>query len=230
MIRCEGDDHEPRKFGTWAPKAMAAIKGLPPTIADRSIEIKMQRKRRDEKVERFSERRVRERMTILRRKVARWAADNFEELVDAADPELPDELHDRAQDCWRMMITIADRAGAGWPEKARTAAKQLSGTGGSQGRGTELLSDIRDIFTNRNIDRLQSADLTHSLVAMEGRPWAEWKGKPLTPNALARLLKRSVSSPTPSASALTSRRRATNCRSSPTSSKGTSLPEGGIKP
>jgi hypothetical protein len=33
-----------------------------------------------------------------------------------------------------------------------------------------------------------SKELAESLAAMEGRPWAEWKGKPLTKNSLARLL------------------------------------------
>ena len=191
VLRTVGEDHEPRRFGTWAPKALAAIRGLPDTIADRSIEIQMQRKRPDDRVERFSERRVRERLTILRRKAARWALDNIDALTDAdADPELPDELHDRAQDCWRTMIAIADRAGGEWSKKSRKAAVQLSGNAMAEERGTELLSDIRDIFAKREgVDRLKSADLAHSLATMEGRPWAEWKGKPLTPNAMARLLK-----------------------------------------
>ena len=94
VIRSEGDDHEPRRFGTWAPKALAAIRGLPGTVADRSIEIQMQRKRPSDQIERFSERRVRARLTILRRKAARWALDDIDALTDRADPELPDELHD----------------------------------------------------------------------------------------------------------------------------------------
>jgi hypothetical protein len=52
-----------------------------------------------------------------------------------------------------------------------------------------LLADIRATFEERQQDRLSSAELVESLVALEGRPWAEWKGgKPITPNGLARLL------------------------------------------
>ncbi len=52
-----------------------------------------------------------------------------------------------------------------------------------------LLDDIRVIFAERNADRMPSAELVEALVAMEGRPWAEWKaGKPITANGLARLL------------------------------------------
>ena len=38
VIRTVGEDHEPRRFGTWAPKAIALIGSLPATLADRSIE------------------------------------------------------------------------------------------------------------------------------------------------------------------------------------------------
>ena len=52
-----------------------------------------------------------------------------------------------------------------------------------------LLADIRGIFAERQIDRLPSVDLAEALAAIEGRPWAEWRGgKPITPNGLARLL------------------------------------------
>ena len=40
------------------------------------------------------------------------------------------------------------------------------------------------------MERLSSRDLCAALVALEERPWAEWRrGKELTQNALARLLK-----------------------------------------
>ena len=52
-----------------------------------------------------------------------------------------------------------------------------------------LLIDIRVIFAERGLDRLSSAELVMALIAIEGRPWAEWKaGKPITANGLARLL------------------------------------------
>ena len=39
------------------------------------------------------------------------------------------------------------------------------------------------------MDRLSSNELVAALIAIEGRPWAEWKaGKPLSANGLARLL------------------------------------------
>ena len=53
-----------------------------------------------------------------------------------------------------------------------------------------LLADIKAILEEQRTDRIASARLVGLLGIMEDRPWPEWKsGKPLTPNALARLLR-----------------------------------------
>jgi putative DNA primase/helicase len=43
VVRCIGDDSEPRIFSTWGCKAIAAIGKLPDTVIDRSIEIRLRR-------------------------------------------------------------------------------------------------------------------------------------------------------------------------------------------
>jgi hypothetical protein len=54
---------------------------------------------------------------------------------------------------------------------------------------TQLLGDIREIFTERG-NQIASTDLVQYLSALETRPWGEWKhGKPLSAVQLARLLK-----------------------------------------
>ena len=56
-----------------------------------------------------------------------------------------------------------------------------------------MLTDIRTIFAEKQTDRIASADLATALAQVEGRPWAEWgrnRDKPITQNALARLLKK----------------------------------------
>ena len=53
VIRTVGDDHEPARFSTWGPKAIALIGTLPPTLHDRSIVIRLRRKKPDEKVQRL---------------------------------------------------------------------------------------------------------------------------------------------------------------------------------
>ena len=75
--------------------------------------------------------------------------------------------------------------------RARRAVQCIgaSATGDDQSVRVLLLTDIRAIFAERRVDRLSSAELVMALIAIEGRPWAEWKaGKPLSANGLARLL------------------------------------------
>jgi len=89
------------------------------------------------------------------------------------------------------LLAIADTAGGAWPARARRAVQYtgVAAAGDEQSIRVTLLSDIRATFRERRQDRLSSAELVESLVAIEGRQWAEWKaGKPITANGLARLL------------------------------------------
>ena len=188
VIRTVGDNHEPRRFSTWAPKAIALIGALPDTLADRSIHVRLRRKRPDESVERVRLDRMDD-LTVLKRQAARWAADNLDALR-GADPDVPVGLHDRAADNWRTILSIADLAGGGWPDRARETATALSADGDDDASAkVMLLIDIRALFAERHTDRITSVDLVLALVAMEERPWPEWKhGKPITTRGVVRLL------------------------------------------
>src|SRR5215471_8347260 len=85
-----------RRFSTWAPKAIATIRALADTLADRAIQLTMQRKAKHQIVERLR-RRDNDEFVEIRRKAMRWATDNLQALT-AADPSVPDELNDRAAD------------------------------------------------------------------------------------------------------------------------------------
>ena len=190
VLRVSGDDLEPRAFRTFAPVAIALIGKLRTTLADRSIEIEMRRKKPDEKVESLRLDRLGH-FEELRRCCARWAQDHLEELREA-DPEVPPELHDRAADNWRPLLAIADAVGGSWPERARRVAATLSGTEASEdgSAGTMLLADIRDTFSARETDVMESKAMLTALLAREDRPWGEWRrGQPLTAIGVAKLLK-----------------------------------------
>lgn len=188
VLRSVGDEHEPAIFSTWSAKAIALIGKLKDTLEDRSIIISLRRKNPTEKVERFRIDKVTPGFTILRRKAARWAADNLTALREA-DPKMPDALNDRAADNWRPLLAIADLAGGNWPKLAQEAALALSGNvdEGENSALIQLLADLEELF--KNVERLSSAEIVKELGAMEDRPWSEWrKGKPITPRQLARLL------------------------------------------
>jgi putative DNA primase/helicase len=179
-------EHKPRRFSTWAPKAIAAIRGLADTLEDRSVTIMLQRKPPGAKVAPLR-RRDSEEFATLRGQAARWAADNFDKLVDP-EPQMPKELNDRAADNWRPLLAIADLAGETWSREAREGACLLSGEAHDGAIGVELLKDIRLAFGGDSA--MRSVDLVAKLIADPERPWAEWKyGRPLTQKQLGGLLR-----------------------------------------
>ncbi len=87
VYRCDGDDHEPRAFKTWCAKVYAMIGKPHPTLLDRSIKIGLERKPRNQSVERRRADRIDD-LIVLSRRAARWAADHEIEL-SACDPTVP---------------------------------------------------------------------------------------------------------------------------------------------
>jgi Protein of unknown function (DUF3631) len=199
VIRTVGEEFEPRRFSTYAPCTVALIGKLPVTLADRSVSIELRRRRLDEPIEPFRFDRT-EHLDQLSRKVARWTADNAERLR-CADPDMPVGVFNRLADNWRPLLAIADAAAGEWPRRARRAIQPAARSDRDEQSVRELLlADIRAIFAERDVDRLPSAELVAALVAIEGRPWAEWKtGKPISANGVAGCWRASISSPRRSA-------------------------------
>lgn len=179
-----------KDFNTFCPKALAGIGKLPDTIADRSIPIRLERRARSEVVTRFRRRKVTGAGRMFYERAAAWAQQHVPALKNA-EPDLPDELSDRQQDCAEPLVVIADTLGGDWPERARSALLELFKTGQQeQSRGVELLKDIQVIFDEQVTDRLASETLVQKLVEIETSPWGEWnRGKGLTKIQLARLLR-----------------------------------------
>jgi putative DNA primase/helicase len=187
VLRCVGDDMIPQQFSTWCPKAFAAIGRLPSTLEDRAIKIELRRKLKTDAVERLPVRD--DAYDELRRKAARWAADNMSKL-ERARLAPPSELSDRARDNWYPLLAIADLAGGDWPEWAQEAARQLTVVDDDESFAELLLKDLRAIFDREQADALWSESIVTSLLEIEGRPWPDFKhGKPINANSMARLLK-----------------------------------------
>lgn len=195
VIRTCGDSHEPRRFSTWAAKAIAGIGNLPGTVRDRSVEIELKRRTCHEPIEKLRLAGP-EIFETIRRRCARFAADIRRSLLGRR-PEIPAALHDRAADNWWPLLAIAEIAGEGWPAMARDAALALAGAEQEAvSINVELLADIKDIFDTRGVDRISTAMLIEDLCADSDKPWATWnKGKPISPHQLSRRLKEFSISP-----------------------------------
>src|SRR5262245_1706758 len=189
VLRCAGDRQQPKLFSVWCPKVMALIGGLPSTLEDRSIIVSMRRRLRAEPVETFRYDTISEELETLRRRAARWTADHMHTLA-RAEPAVPEQLHDRAQDLWRPLLAIAEAEGGRWPERACAAAVELSNREFEESSSAvQLLHHLRTIFQQHQVERLSSTTLVSELTEMEDRPWPEcMNGKPLTKVQLARAL------------------------------------------
>lgn len=176
-VRLDGRKREVEEFDIFGPKAVAGIGDLPATVADRSVRIRMKRRAPGETVARF------------RTRTARAEAERI--LVPDFDVEpvavVPDELNDRAADCWEPLLCVADAAGGSWPLRARLAAVAIAAEEEAPiSVGMRLLADIREVFGSD--DHLHTGDLLKRLQGLEDAPWSDWYGSPLTPKALAKLL------------------------------------------
>lgn len=192
VFRCGGSRMtELEQFEVFAPKAFAGIGDcLPDTIVDRSITIRLQRRLADEHIERFRRRDAEASAAELRDRLADWVAPQIDHLRDLR-PALPAELDDRAQDVWEPLFAIADLADGEWPARARSAAIALSSGEGREDESLTaiLIRDVWAVFEATGEVRLCTSDLIEHLAAIEESPWGDWRGKPITPHALSKLLK-----------------------------------------
>lgn len=190
-LRCVGDDHEPQKFNVWGAKALSGIGKLADTLMDRSIVLELRRKLPDEEIERLRHA-PDELFGTLQKKLARFAED-YRTAICAARPDLPETLHDRAQDNWEPLLAIADTAGSDYGRLAREAAIKLSGGNDETlSLGVELLMDIHEIFEAKEIDRIPSHELIKVLCEDNEKRWVTYNFRSpnprITPKQLGQLL------------------------------------------
>lgn len=189
VIRCIGDDFTPKQFSTWCPKIFAHIGRVDPTLEDRSIRVTLRRRLKTEEIKRIPQGDI---YVDLRRKCARFAADNLTTLENA-EPILPPELNDRAGDNWRPLFAIAEVCDCG--KEARAAALKLSAVDEDETDAIVLLGDLADLFARErrqdpSLGAMPSQEIATALAALEERKWPEYRaGKPITPAQLAALLK-----------------------------------------
>jgi hypothetical protein len=178
-------------FKTFCAKAIAGIGGLPDTVVSRAITIRLRRKAADETVARWRQRIVEQEAGELRVRIEQWAEENIEHLAQLQLEPL-EGLSDRRADIWEPLLGIAYVAGIEWFGRAREAAITLAAAPAAEDEstGVRLLADIRTVFDATGTDHIFSETLVSKLNALEESPWAEWFGKGLTKNGLAKMLRR----------------------------------------
>jgi hypothetical protein len=80
--------------------------------------------------------------------------------------DAPPELNDRAADVWEPLLAIADIVGGDWPDRARTAAVELSTTD-EPDPGIQLLADVHTVFDSQHRQRIRSSEVLAGLRELE---------------------------------------------------------------
>jgi hypothetical protein len=137
-----------RSYPTFCACAISLIGNLPPTLQDRSVRIRLRRRRPDEKIASL---RTDQMSDDLARRCARWALDNQYTYANA-DPAIPEQLFNRVEDNWRPLLAVADVIGGHWPTRLREIAVKIAELEASEdpSTDTQLLRDIHDIFGERD--------------------------------------------------------------------------------
>jgi Protein of unknown function (DUF3631) len=199
VLRMEEVDgkHVPRKFSTFGPKMLAGIGKLPRTLAERSIRLPLQKKKKGEKPTRLRDRDTPE-FKGIRSRALRWVNDNrarLEEIRDRDEVQFPDALGDREGETWEPLLAIALLVGRSWQERALQAAVAASGASAvdDEEYGTRLLGHIREVFDaeGKNLVGMPGKIILQRLNDNEEWPWREHGkgGKPMTLPAMQAVLK-----------------------------------------
>ena len=185
-LRWDQARRQPEECPTFSMAALAGIGDLPDTIEDRAVIVTMRRRAPGEQVSSFRRRRDLPALVTLRDRLHGWLGDHLAEL-ETATPAMP--VEDRAADTWEPLVAVADLAGGGWPELARSACRAMTADAADADGtlGERLLADLRTVFGTD--DRLASATILARLGGLEESPWADLYGRGLDARGLARLLR-----------------------------------------
>ncbi|MCI0653584.1 MAG: DUF3631 domain-containing protein, partial [Methylococcaceae bacterium] len=185
VVRCVGDDFEPRRFSTFTPVALGAVKihkVLPATTLSRSFLIELERALPGEILEPFDRRVHQTRLLDIGRKLARWAADHREALRNF-DPQMPEGSFNRRADKWRPLFAIAQMAGGDWPTRVKEAyliEERESEKNSKLSNEHQLLSDIRKVL-RPDEHVIATEEMIGRLCSLDDSQWADYNFKERDP-------------------------------------------------
>lgn len=199
VARCVGDNHDVKTFSVFSAKALAGIgTTLQDATRSRCIRLPMARATGDALAGLTTLRtdRAEQWASPLRAQIARLSDDTRAQLADAMQDDtavpMPTGIDGRDAQCWEPLLAIADLGGPAWAADARAACVALVTARRVEDDGdvrVRLLRNVRAYFTEHRTDAATSKALIAWLVEDESRGWAEYRGRELTPESLARLLK-----------------------------------------
>ncbi|MDO8646121.1 MAG: DUF3631 domain-containing protein [Candidatus Planktophila sp.] len=190
--RCvvRGKNIETEDFPAYCAVALAGLDDLPDTIMTRSVVVRMRRRAPGEIVAPWRLRVEKKSADALNDQLLKWSNQNQHTINTW--PQMPEGVEDRNADVWEALLAVADLAGGYWPERARKAAVEMVTDSRTKqpSLGLILLSDLRDAFIQRKVDRLTTVEILQILTSLEESPWGDLRGKPLDARSLSTRLRK----------------------------------------
>jgi 5S rRNA maturation endonuclease (ribonuclease M5) len=203
-LRCsekQGSRWVSKTYDVYCPKVFAGIKNfLPHTVVARCYEIALEEGRPERQflwpVVASPE------GEMLAAELKEWCAKIRDSVWDT-NPEVFQYPIWKGRDMMKAapLLAVAEQAGGDWPAAGREGiltltqqAKEddLQGIDRTLARQTKYVFDGRDVLQDEQptpVDEITSKNLAAKVGEIEGSPFADWHGKPLTPTGLARLLR-----------------------------------------
>jgi hypothetical protein len=186
-------DFEPEQYPTYCPKVLVAIGRFQDTLADRCIEIRMERRQFGVKLERFRFARVQSEMFSLQREAGLWAQQYRKKVSEYYQGNDLPSLQDRDAELWLPLFSVCAIAAPHRLSELELHSVLLSCAKSAEEPADfslQLLKDCRDIFNERREDKLPTSTILDALNTAGDKPWARWfDGQGLNPHGLSRLLR-----------------------------------------
>lgn len=168
--RCVGTS-DVKQFQVFGPVALGGLGRLPETIATRSVEIVMRKRKADDpKVRPFRLRFAQDSINVVRRLLESWASLMSKPLTTSL-PDMP--VDNRKADVWEPLVAIADAGGEDLAARARKACVVLTteSSGKPTSLGVQLLMDIRAVIAGNG--PMFTHEIISGLLAIDESPWTD---------------------------------------------------------
>ena len=166
VIRCDGNNNEPKRFNTFCPKVVALIGKLPSTLADRSIIVNLKRKTQKEQLEKIPMG-FKNETADIRKKCQRWANDHKHQLKFKQSAIITIPGNDRAEDNWKPLATIAGVIGKNWFIRLQKISKDMMDFAEESDEiSILLLEDVKEIFEDMDMDKIFTNSLLRRLSSL----------------------------------------------------------------
>lgn len=195
VTRCAGEQHDKIvEFAVYSPKVFALIGDLDGVLADRCLPVRLERKTKEARVERYRSRIIEPIGKALGEKLEKWTKSNAKkvsEIYDHLEP-FPIENDRMAELLLPLQAVLVVAAGDEALEILSDYATDLDERDREQETqtpGVRLLAACRELF-GKKVGFMPTDTLIASLVDRREEPWHRWnRGEPMSREALANLLR-----------------------------------------